>query len=274
MILNADIKVLTEYVRQSLNEDLRGSRTGFADGSSAPSSATPAPLPVRSSDDSTPLPSIKVSDVNIQDGAFNYISADVDAFNEGEGTQNIWASNTSSGVDGNVHMNSPVSRSLSRSRSRSRSRGSSRSRSPSRSPNPSFVPSTDQRRRNVRVSPSPSIVGLPEEVDHMHEPLQDSPPLSSPHQSTQAPPCANSRSTSISGIKINNGAFNHVNSACKVTNKGSGTQTFHGPNIATNVAGNVSMNSGNVKTITTSNSNNDYSTHHHHSRSGELEFTL
>ncbi|KAJ8703304.1 hypothetical protein PTI98_001939 [Pleurotus ostreatus] len=248
MILNADINMLTEYVRQLMNE-ARGSCAGdcaVADGPSyGPSSVIPPPLP-------------EVSDVNIQDGVFTHISAGVDASNEGDGTQNIWAPNISSGVDGNVHMNSPVSR----PRSRSRSRRSSRS------PNPPFTPSTDDRQRNVRVSPSPPVVVLPEEDDHMREPLRGSPPPPpSPRRSSPALPRANSLSTSFSGVKIDNGAFNYVNSPCKVTNKGSGTQTFHGHNIATNVSGDVMMNCGNYKKIITSNSNNDYSTHHYrHSR--------
>lgn len=256
-----------------MNEDPRGSRAGTADGpSSDPSSVAPPPLPAFLSHESPPLPSIQVSDVNIQDGAFNHISSDIDGSNEGEGPQSVFAPNFASGIDGNVHMNSPVA-----SHSGSRSRGSRRSRRSSPSPNPSFIPSTDGLERNARASPSP-----PEETGDMHETLQNSPPSSSPPQSSPAPPRssptpprATPRPTSFSGIKINNGAFNHVNSPCKVTNKGSGTQTVHGPNIATNVGGNVSMNSRNVTTIITSNSNNDYSTHrHHYSRSGEFEFTL
>ncbi|KAF4566522.1 hypothetical protein EYR36_011953 [Pleurotus pulmonarius] len=245
IILNADINELTQCVRQLMNEDPRGSRAGAADGpSSDPSSATPSPLPACSSGDSTPLASIEVSNVNIQDGAFNHLSGDIDGSNEGEGTQSISAPNFASGIDGNVHMNSSVA-----SHSRSRSRGS--------------------RRRTARASPSPSVVVLPEDDDHSQT-LEDPPPLSSLRRSPPASPRANPQSTSFSGIKIKNGAFNCVNSPCNVTNKGSGTQTFYGSNIATNVGGDVMMNCGNVTTITTSNSNNDYSRRYYGSRSSRL----
>ncbi|KAL4251016.1 hypothetical protein AB1N83_013749 [Pleurotus pulmonarius] len=237
IILNADINELTQCVRQLMNEDPRGSRAGAADGpSSDPSSATPSPLPACSSGDSTPLASIEVSNVNIQDGAFNHLSGDIDGSNEGEGTQSISAPNFASGIDGNVHMNSSVA---------------------------------SHSRRTARASPSPSVVVLPEDDDHSQT-LEDPPPLSSLRRSPPASPRANPQSTSFSGIKIKNGAFNCVNSPCNVTNKGSGTQTFYGSNIATNVGGDVMMNCGNVTTITTSNSNNDYSRRYYGSRSSRL----
>ncbi|KAF4584557.1 hypothetical protein EYR40_004555 [Pleurotus pulmonarius] len=257
---NADINELTRCVRQLMNEDHRVSRAGAADGPSGdPPSVAPPPLSTLSSHESPTLPSVQVSDVNIhiRDG----VSGDIDGSNEGQGTQSISAS----GIDGD--MDSPVaSHSTSRPRGSRMSRGS---RGSSRSPSPSYIPSTDHLRRTTRASSSPSV----EDDDHSQT-LEDPPPLSGPRRSSPAPPRANPQSTSFSGIKINNGAFNCVNSPCNVTNKGSGTQTFYGSNIATNVGGDVMMNCGNVTTITTSNSNNDYSRRYYGSRSSELEFTL